>query len=116
MSVVFVVVGNVVVDGVSDLLDNSVESTVRISCVLNHTLGTIRLVQRVGSSDVVSVAVLPGFLVVTGMGILHGIPEFVGGGSLFGGREYIHKLFCRASALIVQIFQIFNVLWGFSLF
>lgn len=71
------VMGNVIVGGVSDTLDHSLETVLGIGGVLDNALGAIGLVQRVHSLDVVSVAVLPGLLVVAGVRVLDSVLELV---------------------------------------
>lgn len=67
------------VGSMADFLDLSVESSVLIGVVVHNAFGAIRLVQRIRALDIVSIAVFPGLLVVTGMGILDSVSEFVGG-------------------------------------
>lgn len=68
--------------GVSDALDLSDESSLGVSVVLDDPLGAIGLVQGVRSLDVVAVAVLPGLLVVAGVGVLHSVLELVWDGGV----------------------------------
>lgn len=83
--------GDVVVGGMSDTLDHSLESVLGVSGVLDDALGAIGLVQRVHSLDVVSVAVLPGLLVVASVVVLHSVFEFVWNRSLFNREDSILK-------------------------
>uniref|UniRef100_A0AAG5D7K1 Uncharacterized protein n=1 Tax=Anopheles atroparvus TaxID=41427 RepID=A0AAG5D7K1_ANOAO len=63
--------------GMSDALHVRLESVVLIRGVLHHSLGSIGLVQRVGSLDDVSIPVFPLALVVAGVRVLHAILELV---------------------------------------
>ena len=83
------VLGDVIVGGVSDALHDSLEAELRVSGVLDDPLGAVGLVQGVHSLDGVAVAVLPGLLVVTGVEVLYSVFEFVWNGSLGREREVI---------------------------
>ena len=83
-----VVLGDVVVGGVSDALHHGLEAELRVGRVLHDALGAVRLVQRVHSLDGVAIGVLPGLLVVTGVVVLDAVLELVRDRSLSEvGRE-----------------------------
>lgn len=79
--VVVVLVGSRVL-GMPNALDLSHESAMGISVILDNALGAIGLVQRVRSLDMVTVAVLPGLLVIAGVRVLHSVLELVRNGSV----------------------------------
>uniref|UniRef100_A0A182NWV4 Uncharacterized protein n=1 Tax=Anopheles dirus TaxID=7168 RepID=A0A182NWV4_9DIPT len=58
-------------------LHMSLEAVVLVRRVLDHSLGSIGLVQSVSSLDDISIPVFPLALVVSGVGILHSILELV---------------------------------------
>lgn len=78
-----IVLSDVIVGGMSDTLNDSLEAQLGIGGVLDDAFGAIRLVQGVHSLDVVSVAVLPLLFVVPGVVVLHSVFEFVRNRSLF---------------------------------
>uniref|UniRef100_A0A182NWW3 Uncharacterized protein n=1 Tax=Anopheles dirus TaxID=7168 RepID=A0A182NWW3_9DIPT len=58
-------------------LHMSLESVMLVRRVLDHSLGSIGLVQSVSSLDDISIPMFPLALVVSGVGILHSILELV---------------------------------------
>lgn len=63
--------------GVSDLLDDRVETVVLVGRVLDNTSGSVRFLQRVSALDDIAVAALPLLLVVAGVRVLDAIVELV---------------------------------------
>lgn len=63
--------------GVSDFLNNSVESGFAVSVILDDAFSAIGFVQSVLALDDISVAVLPLWFMVSGMFVLNSVFEFV---------------------------------------
>jgi len=72
--------------GVSDLLDDSVESVDLVSGVFDNTGGAVRFNKAVLSLDYISVAVLGLGLDVSGVGVLHSVVKSVLGVGLKDGN------------------------------
>lgn len=73
--------------GVSDLLDDGIESVDFVGCVVDDAFGAVWLDQRIRSLHLITVTRFPGLFVVTGVQILYCVPEFIVGWRLVNSNE-----------------------------